>query len=93
MAADRQTDTHTDARDHNTFCVVYDSYAKCNYHQESVAVTTLMLMIGDRKDIQLVKTRKPCAVVQGTTARCMGRSFCIKWISSHSNMILSCNSW
>jgi len=25
-AADRQTDTHTDARDHNTFCVVYDSH-------------------------------------------------------------------
>jgi len=24
-AADRQTDRHTDARDHNTFCVVYDS--------------------------------------------------------------------
>jgi len=23
--ADRQTDRHTDARDHNTFCVVYDS--------------------------------------------------------------------
>ena len=22
---DRQTDTHTDSRDHNTFCVVYDS--------------------------------------------------------------------
>jgi len=22
---DRQTHTHTDARDHNTFCVVYDS--------------------------------------------------------------------
>jgi len=22
---DRQTDRHTDARDHNTFCVVYDS--------------------------------------------------------------------
>jgi len=22
---DRHTDTHTDARDHNTFCVVYDS--------------------------------------------------------------------
>jgi len=29
-AADRQTDRHTDARDHNTFCVVYDS-RKCNY--------------------------------------------------------------
>jgi len=23
--ADRHTDRHTDARDHNTFCVVYDS--------------------------------------------------------------------
>jgi len=22
---DRHTDRHTDARDHNTFCVVYDS--------------------------------------------------------------------
>ena len=22
---DRQTDIHTDVRDHNTFCVVYDS--------------------------------------------------------------------
>jgi len=22
----RQTDRHTDARDHNTFCVVYDSH-------------------------------------------------------------------
>jgi len=25
MAADRHTHRHTDARDHNTFCVVYDS--------------------------------------------------------------------
>ena len=26
MAADR----HTDARDHNTFCVIYTTHAKCN---------------------------------------------------------------
>jgi len=29
----RHTDTHTEARDHNTFCVVYDS-RKCNKRRE-----------------------------------------------------------
>ena len=26
LRTDRQTDMHTDARDHNTFCVIYDSH-------------------------------------------------------------------
>jgi len=36
-------------------------------------------------DIKCFKTKKVCAVAQGTTARCGGRSPYTKWISSHSD--------